>query len=82
MMSKKKEIVYEPEIVDDENKLPLTNDRKAEVMVDQSWVPFANKMKEINVRSYRKVVQESLGRADEHKEVSGSGPVSGRKVFL
>ena len=67
MMSKKDDKVFEPEIVDDENNLP-SKDRKAEVMVDQSWVPFANKMKEINVKSYRKVVQETTGLLDDLKD--------------
>ena len=68
MMTKKDDEIYEPEIVDDENNLPSINDRKAEVMVNQSWVPFANKMKEINVRSYRKVVQETTGLLDDLKD--------------
>ena len=68
MMSKKDDKIYEPEIIDDENNLDSIKDRKAEVMVDQSWVPFANKMKEINVRSYRKVVQETTGLLDDLKD--------------
>lgn len=60
--------IYEAEIVDDRTDFLPAKNRKAEVMVSQSWVPLANKLNEINVRSYRKVVQETTGLLEDLKD--------------
>lgn len=67
-MSRKNDEIHEAELLDDESSLPCVKEKKAEVMVDQSWVPFANKINEINVRSYRKVIQETTGLVEDLKD--------------
>ena len=67
-MSWKDDDVYDAEIVEDDSNLPTERNRKAEVMVRQSIVPFANKINEINVRSYRRVVQETTGLLGDIKD--------------
>jgi hypothetical protein len=63
-----KDQIYEAELVDDQTNLPLVNDRKAEVMVNQSWMPLTNKLNEINIKSYRKVIQQATGLLGDLKD--------------
>ena len=67
-MGHDKDQIYQAELVDDQTNLPLVKNRKAEVMVNQSWMPLTNKLNEINIKSYRKVIQQTTGLLEDLKD--------------
>lgn len=67
-MNSKNDKFIDAELLDDKATLPAQKDDRAEVMVQPSGIPWVNKINELKVKSYRKVIQETTGLLGDLKD--------------
>ena len=67
-MSHKNDEIINAELLDDQETLPSVKDDRAEVMVNPAALPWGNKINELKVKSYRRVIQETTGLVEDLKD--------------